>query len=124
MKLVVAMGLSLAAVPAEAQDMNAEAFHQRATKLQKKGALAVFSRGEINALMTEVQSANKIVVARLRADKAEGRQTRFCPPTGPSRMDSKELMARLSAIPAADRRRINMTEAMTRIFEVKYPCRR
>jgi hypothetical protein len=124
MKIVVAIALSLFAVPVLAQNMSAQAFHQRAIKLQKKGALALFSRGEINVLMREVQAANKIVVARLRADKSAGRPTRFCPPTGPAKMDSKELMARLSAIPEGERRRIDMTEAMTRIFEVKYPCRR
>ncbi|HYC94275.1 MAG TPA: hypothetical protein VEB39_01095 [Sphingomicrobium sp.] len=118
------MLLAIAGAPALAQSMNAEAFHQRATKLQKKGAMAIFSRGEINLLMTEVQNANKVVVARLRADKGAGRPTRFCPPSGPSKMDSKELMVRLSAIPPADRARIDMTEAMTRIFEAKYPCPR
>ena len=124
MKIVAAIALVLVAAPALAQNMNAETFLQRASKLQKKGALALFSRGEINALMGEVQAANKTVVARLRADKSAGRALRFCPPTGPAKMDSKELMARLAAIPEAQRRRIDMTEAMTRIFEVKFPCRR
>jgi hypothetical protein len=38
-------------------------------------------------------------------------------------MDDKEFMARLSGIPAADRARIDMTEAMTRVFAAKFPCR-
>ena len=123
MRLIAGIALTLFAAPAAAQTMNAEVFYQRAAKLQKKGALAVFSGGEIKALMGEVQAANKAVVARLRADKAAGRKSRFCPPTGPQKMDSRELMTRLSAIPEPDRRRIDMTEAMARIFEAKFPCR-
>jgi hypothetical protein len=38
-------------------------------------------------------------------------------------MDDKEFMTRLSAIPAEERAKIDMTEAMTRILSVKYPCK-
>lgn len=119
------IGLALAATPmsaAIAQTMNAESFHQRATKLQKKGAMAIFSRGEIKALMKEGQAAGQGArEQRLAAQKA-GRAPRYCPPEGPSRMDSDEFMRRLSTIPAAERRRIDMTEATTRILATKFPC--
>jgi hypothetical protein len=102
--------------------MNAEAFHQRATKLKKKGAMAIFSRGEIKALMNEGQAAGKRArEQRLAAIKAGGKP-RYCPPEGPASMNSDEFMARLAAIPAADRARIDMTEATTRILTNKYPC--
>jgi hypothetical protein len=39
-------------------------------------------------------------------------------------MGSDEFMKRLAAIPAADRARIDMTEATTRIMAAKYPCPR
>jgi hypothetical protein len=38
-------------------------------------------------------------------------------------MSDKEFMASLSAIPAEERARIDMTEAMTRILASKYPCK-
>jgi hypothetical protein len=38
-------------------------------------------------------------------------------------MNDKQLMASLAALPAADRAQIDMTEAMTRIFVAKFPCR-
>lgn len=122
-RLIAAIGLAAMAAPTAAQTMNAELFHQRATKLQAKGAMAIFSGGEIKALMREGQASGKASVARLRADKAAGRPLRFCPPTGPAKMNSDEFMKRLSAIPQAERRRIDMTEATTRIMAGKYPCK-
>ena len=119
-------GLVAATVPmagAQAQNMNAEVFHARATALQKKGAMALFSRGEINALTKEGKAAGAGARAsRLAAIKA-GKAPRFCPPEGPQRMDSDEFVRRLSAIPLADRQKIDMTEATIRILAVKFPCR-
>lgn len=124
MRIAVAVLLTaLFASPVLAQQMNAETFYQRATKLQKKGPLALFSRGEINALMAEGQAAGKAArQARLDAAKA-GRKPRYCPPEGPQSMNSNEFMRRLGAIPQAERARIDMTEATTRIMAVRFPCR-
>jgi hypothetical protein len=125
MKIRMLLALAVATAPlsaAVAQTMNAEAFHKRATKLKKKGAMAIFSRGEIKALMNEGQAAGKRArEQRLAAIKA-GDRPRYCPPEGPASMNSDEFMARLAAIPAADRARIDMTEATTRILTNKYPC--
>jgi DNA-binding transcriptional regulator LsrR (DeoR family) len=109
--------------PALAQTMNAETFHQRATALKKKGAMAIFSGGEIKALMREGQASGQAAKSRYNADKSAGRATRFCPPPGKQQMDSDEYMERLAAIPLAERRRIDMTEATTRIMAAKFPCR-
>ncbi|QNM82458.1 hypothetical protein H8M03_10655 [Sphingomonas sabuli] len=111
------------AAPASAQTMNAEAFHNRATKLKAKGPLALLSGGEIKALQQEGQAAGEAAAAQMKADKAAGRKTRFCAPPGPRKMGSGEFMERLSAIPAAQRARIDMTEAVTRIMAAKFPCR-
>ncbi len=120
------IGLALAATPmgaAVAQTMNAEAFHQRAAKLEKKGALALFSRGEIKALMAEAQAAGKKAREQRVAAVKAGNKTRYCPPEGPSKMDSDEFMQRLGGIPAAERARIDMTEATIRILAGKFPCK-
>jgi len=115
--------LLLVSAPAAAQSMNAEAFYRRATALQKKGVMALFSRGEIKALTSEGQAAGaKARDQRLAAVKA-GQKPRFCPPQGTVSIDSKEFMSRLSAIPAAERQRIDMTEATTRILTAKFPCK-
>jgi len=120
----VVLALALAVVPgaASAQSMNAEAFHQRAMKLQKKGAMAIFSRGEIKALTTEAQAAAKRAREQRLAAARAGQKPRYCPPEGPQRMHSDEFMKRLGAIPARERARIDMTEATIRILAAKFPC--
>lgn len=123
MKHLVTMALLLGAAPALAQTMNAEIFHQRAAKLQKKGAMAIFSRGEIKALMSEGKAAGQGAREQRLAAQRAGKAPRYCPPEGPGRMDSDEFMRRLSAIPAAERARIDMTEATIRILAAKFPCR-
>jgi len=124
--LRLAFGAAAAIViaqPALAQSMNAEVFHQRAVALQKKGPLALFSRGEIRALMNEGKASGESARgARLAAIQA-GRKPRYCPPTDVRGMDSDEFMKRLAVIPQAKRRQINMGEAMNRILAAKYPCR-
>ena len=122
-RCVLALCLLAATSPAVAQQMNAEVFHQRASKLKGKGALAIFSGGEIKALMREGQAAGKASSARYKAAKDAGRPRPFCPPEGRQSMGSNEFMARLAAIPPAERRKIDMTEATTRIMAAKFPCR-
>ena len=117
--------LLLLALPAvaSAQTMSAEHFYQRSTALKTKGAAAIFSMGEIKKLMGEAQRAGQAARAHRLADVAAGRPARACPPEKAS-MDSNEFMRRLAAIPAADRQRIDMTEAMTRITIARFPCPR
>jgi hypothetical protein len=122
-KMMVAALLLVVPAAASAQSMNAEQFHRRATALQQKGLMALFSGSEIKALTAEAQAAGAHARDLRAAAMKAGRPPRFCPPKGPVTMGDKEFMTRLSAIPAADRARIDMTEAMTRILAVKYPCR-
>ena len=118
------IGLALAALPAGAmaQDMNAETFHKRAQALKKKGAMAIFSRGEIKALTQEGQAAAKRAREQRLATLKAGGKPRSCPPEG-SRMGSDEFMERLAAIPQAERAKIDMTEATIRILATKFPCK-
>jgi hypothetical protein len=102
--------------------MNAEQFLQRATALQKKGPMALFHRGEIKALMSEGQASGKKANDQRKAALAAGRKPRFCPPEGGTKLDSNDYMKRLGAIPAAERARMDMTEATTRILAGKFPC--
>jgi hypothetical protein len=95
-----AAALLLVPATALAQSMNAEQFYQRATALQKKGALAIFSQGEIKALMQEAQAAGKRARDNHLAIVKAGQAPHFCAPDH-FRMDDKELMARLSLIPVA-----------------------
>ena len=120
--LLVAAAILLPSM-ASAQSMNAEIFHKRVSKLMAKGPMAIFSRGEMKALMKEGQTSGQAAGARNKADKAAGRSTRYCAPAGPQKMDSDEFMKRLAAIPQIERAQIDMTEATNRIMASKFPCR-
>jgi len=121
-KLLVAAIVVSIPQAAFAQMMNAQSFYQRASALQKKGIAAIFSGGEIKALMAEGQAAGKKAREQREAALASRQKPRFCPPPGVVKIDSDEFMKRLSAIPASARSRIDMTEATTRILAAKYPC--
>ncbi len=122
---ILGLAAAVVAAPAVAQSMNAEQFHRRATALQKKGAAAVFSMGEVKKLMREVQAAGETNRAARLAAVAAGQTPRYCPPDQAKGkgMGSTEFMQRLSAIPVAERARIDMTEASARVMAVAYPCR-
>ena len=117
-----AAGLLLMPAVASAQSMNAQVFHQRATALEKKGMLALFS-GDLKALMKEGKAAGAKARQQRLAAVAAGQKPRFCPPDQPVSITSNEFMKRLAAIPQAERSRIDMTEATGRILTQKFPCR-
>lgn len=122
MRLFIALTLLLLPAAASARSMIAEVFHKGATALKKKGPLALFSRGEIRALMEEGGRAGlKVREQRLAAVKAGGKP-RFCPPEGKHTLGSDEFMKRLGAISQAERAKIDMTEDLTRISAEKFPC--
>ena len=119
---LVGAALLLVSGGASAQSMNAQTFYQRAAALQKKGVLALLS-GDLTTLMNEGKAAGAKARELRLAALAAGQKPRFCPPCQPMSMDTEEFMRRLAQIPAADRSRIDMAEAMTRILAVKFPCR-
>ena len=126
MRLVTLISAGAALVgpaAATAQTMNAQTFYARASALQKKGPLALFSGGEIRALTAEGKAAGAAARAARIADQKAGRQPRYCPPAQVA-MGSNEVMAHLAAMTPAERARIDMTEAMTRLLAAKFPCRR
>ncbi len=115
--------LALLSVPAaaSAQSMNAEIFFKRALALKAKGPTAFMSR-DFKPLTNEAKAAGLLVRAtRLAAVKA-GRQPLYCPPAGSKRMGPSEFLAALGNIPVAQRTRIDMGEATTRIMARKFPC--
>ena len=107
---------------ASAQSMNAESFYKRSQALKAKGPLALFSQGEIKLLTTEAQKAGTAARTARLAAAAAGQPPRACPPDKVT-MKPDEFMQRLGAIPIAERKRITMTEAMTRITIARFPCR-
>lgn len=106
-----------------AQSMNAEAFYKKALALKAKGPMALMSR-ELKPVVNEAKAAGLKARANRLAASAAGRNPRYCPPKGSKRLGTDEFMSGMAAIPAAERARIDMTEAMTRILVRKHPCPR
>jgi len=122
LRLVAAATAILLPAAASAQSMPAETFFQKAQALQRKGMMAMFS-SDVKKLMKEAKSAGETARAQRLAALKASKKPRYCPPPGAQRIGSDEFMQRLGALSRADRLRIDMTEAMIRIMESKFPCR-
>jgi hypothetical protein len=125
MSIVRVASLLLLAVPAaaSAQSMNAEAFYKRALALKAEGPMALMSR-ELKPVVNEAKAAGLKARAMRLAAAAAGHRPRYCPPKGSKRLGTTEFLDGMGAIPAVERARIDMTEAMTRILASKFPCPR
>jgi len=60
---------------------------------------------------------------RIAAERA-GRPILYCSPNARAQLGSYEFIDGLEAIPAAERYRMNLKDAMVRVLQKKYPCRR
>jgi hypothetical protein len=109
---------ALAAAPGTAQN-----FLDRANRLKGQGPLALFDR-DYGRLKAEATAAGKSIGDdRIAAERA-GRPILYCSPTARAQLGSFEFVDGLEAIPATERARMNLKEAMLRILQKKYACRR
>ena len=125
-RMILALSLAGLVAPASsaaAAVMNAEEFYQRAVKVKKRGPLALLSMKEVKLLVNEVKIAGaRVKETRLAAERA-GKKGRYCPPPDNKRMGHEEYVAGIGAIPQAERRKIDLIEATTRMLAAKFPCR-
>ena len=109
---------ALAAAPGTAQN-----FLDRANRLKAKGPMALFD-GDINKLKAEAIAAGQSIGNdRIAAEKA-GRPRLYCSPQPRAALGQNEVLSGLEAIPAAERNRITLKQAMLQIIQKKYPCPR
>ena len=114
--------LLLVPAAASAQTMPLHSFVERGTKLEKKGAMALFSRGEIRALQTEMKGAAAAVRAeRLAAEKA-GRKPAYCPPKEAQPMGARTFLAELRKVSATQARSATVTDGLRAMLVKRYPC--
>lgn len=123
MLIIRVASLFLLGIPAaaSAQSMNAEAFFKRAMALKAKGPLALMSR-DLRPVVNEAKAAGLKARATRLAAVTAGRTPRYCPPDGSKRLGNEEFLTGMAAIPVAERARIDMTEAITRLLVRKHPC--
>jgi len=115
----IAISAPLIAAPAG----SAQNFLDRANRLKGKGPLALFD-ADYKRLKAEGTAAGKSIGAdRIAAQKA-GRPILYCSPKARAQLGAMELINGIEAIPAAERQSMTIKQAMLRILQKKYPCRR
>lgn len=114
--------LGALALSSGAAAMPVSTFLTKATALQKKGPLALFS-GDLKLLMRQIKTdAAQIRDERLAA-KAAGRPTGFCPPEGGTKLSDKDILSAMQAVPASERARTDTRSALRAYLVRRHPCR-
>ena len=109
---------ALAAPPGSAQN-----FLDRANRLKAKGPVALFD-ADYRRLKAEATAVGKSIGSdRIAAEKA-GRPILYCSPKPRAQLGSMEFIHGLEAIPAGERANMSLKQAMLRVLQKKYPCRR
>jgi len=122
-KIAFVLLIALAPVTAaNAQNMPLNQFLAKATALEKKGPMALFS-SDMGLLKKEMQASGKELRAERLAAKAAGRAPAFCPPEKGVEMDAKEILSHFRSIPQAQRNRMRVKDAFRSLMVRKYPCR-
>jgi hypothetical protein len=109
---------ALAAPPGTAQN-----FLDRANRLKARGPLAFFD-SDYGRLKAEATAVGKSIGDdRIAAERAS-RPILYCSPTARAKLGNFEFIDGLAAIPAAERGTMSLKQAMIRVLQRKYPCRR
>jgi hypothetical protein len=112
----------LAVVPLGAAGaMDVATFLAKADGLQKKGMMALMS-SDYKLLKSEVIAQSQVLRnERLAAERA-GRKGAYCP-RGDSDLNSNEILAAFRSIPAVQRPRVQVRDALRALLARKFPCR-
>ena len=121
-KTLFALALSLSAVAA-APPGTAQNFLDRANRLKAKGPLAFFD-ADYKWLKAEATAVGRSIGSdRIAAEKA-GKPILYCSPKARAQLGSMEFINGLEAIPAGERANMSLKQAMLRVLQRKYPCKR
>jgi hypothetical protein len=121
-RLKLLAALSLAVVPlGAAEAMDVATFLAKADAVKKKGMLALVS-SDYKALTREIEAHSQTLRAERLAAERAGRRPAYCPPAR-SKLGSEELLAAFRSIPAAQRPRTDVKDALRAFLARKYPCR-
>ena len=122
MKLWILAGAMLAVAPiASAAAMPVSTFLAKADKLQKKGALAMFS-GDLKLLTGQVKTDAAELRAENKAAAAAGRQKAYCTPAAGVKLSDRDILVAMQAVPPVERARTSTKAALRSYFTRRYPC--
>jgi hypothetical protein len=112
----------LATLPlAAAQAMDVATFLAKADTLKKKGMLALMS-SDYKLLKNEIVAQSQVLRGERLAAERSGRRPAYCPPAK-SGLNSDEILAAFRTIPAPQRPRTQVKDALRALLARKYPCR-
>lgn len=100
--------------------MDVATFLGHAEALERLGARAMFS-GRARTVMEELKASNAALRAERLAAQAAGRRPAYCPDPK-NRATPQEIVAALRNIPAAQRSRIELKDALRTFYNRRYPC--
>lgn len=125
MRRIIALILAVA-VPGSvlaAEVGGAQNFLDRAERLKAKGPLAFFD-SDYGRLKADATAVGKSIGDDRIAAERVGKPILYCSPRPRAELGSFEFIRGLEAIPAAERARMSLKDAMLRVLQKKYPCRR
>jgi hypothetical protein len=121
--ILVAVAVSIAVPVLAAPPGSAQNFLDRANRLKGKGPFALMD-SDYGRLKAEATAVGKSIGDERRAAERAGKPVLYCSPTPRAQLGSFEFIDGLEAIPAVERVRMSLRDAMLRILQKKYPCRR
>lgn len=121
--IFLSLALSIAAPAPAAAPGSAQNFLDRANRLKARGPLALFD-SDYGRLKEEATAVGKSIGDDRIAAQRAGKPILYCSPTARAQLGSNEFISGLEAIPPAERANMSLKDAMVRILQKKYPCRR
>ena len=121
--ILILLVLSVASPAPAAAPGSAQNFLERAERLKAKGPLAFFD-SDYGRLKAEATIAGKSIGDERIAAERAGRPILYCSPSPRAELGSFEFIRGLEAIPRSQLAQMSVKEAMLRVLQKKYPCRR
>ena len=116
------MALAAPVTAQQARPMTTAEFLARAEPLMKKSTVSLMFSAEAKRLMKEFGAAAEATRAAQDAAVAAGRKPATClPPKGKAKVDSRELIAYLKNLPAAQKAQ-SFRAGFSNYAASKYPC--
>lgn len=124
MRALLALALIMLPAPAlAAAPGTAQHFLDRANRLLGKGPLALFD-GDYRRLRAEGVAAGTAIRLEREAMERRGQKPLYCSPKPRADLGNMEFIRGLQAIPADQRARMSLRDAMLVVLQRKYPCPR
>lgn len=120
-RIIPVLILLIAAPLSAARQGTAQDFLDRAERLLGKGPLALFDPDYKRLRKEGVAAGDSIRLEREAAERA-GRPLLYCSPRSRAQLGEMEFIRALRAIPAEQRQRLTLRQAMLLVLQKKFPC--